>query len=49
MDSGEQFGFPLGEQSKNIVWNTVDFGTFSRQHRSTDPPGGPRNTPFVAA
>ena len=39
MDSGEQCGIFLGEKSKNIFGNKGDFGKFSREHRSTDPPG----------
>ena len=40
MDSGKQFGISFREQSKNIFRNKGAFGSFSREHGNTDPPGG---------
>ena len=36
--SGEQFDISLKETFKNIFGNKGDFGSFSREHRNTDPP-----------
>ena len=40
VDSGEQFGTSLREQSKEYFGNMGDFGNFSREHGSTGLPGG---------
>ena len=36
VNSGEQFGIFLREQSKTIFGNKGDFANFSREHRNTD-------------